>query len=302
MDSKEKPKRPVDSSRKKRTPPRSPKRSTPHPPPPENAAPRQSAEKKAQKRRRPAAADAVPPGNGTPAGALPVQDPKPVKRKASRAKKQQIAAVLLLLLTLYLLINLAVFGILLLDFNRQPDEAKPYTLVLRRDKTKVATIDAAQANNEYGLYVPYSKLSMIADLSIMGDNENIIILVRPGNDRIEINNNSSLIYINDNAIRLSKPVIFQLNDYLLPIELISNYIDGITIAFDDKNSTCTLTRSTQSDVLVAAKIVAPNGIGKCSIPPEPAPSQPSMDTSSDASSDVGGAESDTSGAVSAPGP
>lgn len=286
------PKRPVKSVRKKRTPPRTAQRNAPHPPPAERTAPKQqSAWKKAQKRRRPDAANAAPQ-------AVPVRQPKPVKRKASRAKKQQIAAVLLLLLTLYLLINLAVFGILFLDFNRQPGETISYSLVLRRDKTKVATVDAAQVNNEYGLYVPYSKLSLIADLSIMGDSENVLIIVRPGNDRIEINNNSSLIYINDNAIRLSKPVIFQINDYLLPIELISNYMDGISITYDDKNSTCTLSRSTQSDTLVSAKIVTPDGIGKCSIPPEPTPSETSSDTSSDISSKVSGAESSAGGTTS----
>lgn len=219
-----------------------------------------------------------------PAGSKPVKKPKLKKRKPSPEKKQHIAAVLILLLTLYLAVNLAVFGILLLDFNRQPGNTQSYTLVLKKNKTRVATVDAALVNNKYGLYVPYSKLSLLADLSIMGDNDNVIIIVRPGDDRVEISSNSSLIYINDNAIRLSKPVIFQINDYLLPIELISNYMDGISVTYDDKNDTCTLLRSTEDDAVISAKIAVPDGLGKCSIPPEPPPSQTSSDTSSETSS------------------
>ncbi len=291
-------KKPVKPGNKKRTPPKT-QRTAPRTPPPERNAPKQPPagrtpqKRAAQKRPVPANPDAANNTGRKPSEVKPARTPKPFKRKASPAKRQQIAAVLILLLTLYLIINLVVFGILLLDFNRQPGETQSYSLVLKKDKSKAATVDAAEANNEYGLYVPYSKLSLIADLSIMGDRDNATIIVRPGNDRIEINNNSSLIYINDNAIRLPKPVIFELNDYLLPIELVSNYMGGITITYDDKKSTCTLFRSTEDDAVVSAKITGPDGLDKCSIPPEPTPSE-SSDTSSANSGNSGTASGNSS--------
>ncbi len=295
-------KKPVKPGNIKRTPPKT-QRTAPRTPPPERTAPKRSPagrtpqKRAAQKRPVPANRDAVNNIGRKPPETKPVQKPKPFKRKASPAKRQQIAAVLILLLTLYLLINLVVFGILLMDFNRQPGETQSYSLVLKKDKSKAATVDAAEANNVYGLYVPYSKLSLIADLSIMGDRNNATIIVRPGNDRIEINNNSSLIYINDNAIRLPKPVIFELNDYLLPIELVSNYMGGIAITYDDKKSTCTLFRSTENDAVVSTKINGPDGLDKCSIPTEPTPSE-SSDTSSANSGNSGTASGNNSGSTS----
>jgi hypothetical protein len=118
----------------------------------------------------------------------------------------------------------------------------------------------------------------------MGDNNNVVIIIRPSNDRIEINNNSSLVYINENAVRLSNPVIFQINEYLLPVELVETYLNGISVSYDNKNHICTMLRSTESDVSVTANIIQPNGLDKCSIPPENTSSAASSDTGSSANS------------------
>jgi len=58
--------------------------------------------------------------------------------------------------------------------------------------------------------------------------------------------NSTLIYVNGSAARLSVPVIFVEDDFLLPIEIFENYVFGIDIVYNDKTKVCTLSRTASS--------------------------------------------------------
>lgn len=190
-----------------------------------------------------------------------------VKRKTSPAKKQHITVVLVLLLTFYIILNLIFGGFLYFSFNKKPEEAKIYSLQVKLDNKKLAVLDVNEANNAYGLYIPFRSLSLIGDLSIMGDNQSISVIVRPSGDTIECSKDSSLIYINDNAVRLSSPVLFELTDYLLPIEIVEEYMLGIDITYDDNTGVCTLSRETDGEDL-SLKISFPTELERTYFPDE----------------------------------
>ena len=187
------------------------------------------------------------------------------KYKPSPAKRQRVLAVMVLLLTMYTLLSLLLGGFLYFSFNKEPKNAQVYSLQLKYDGKRVYSFDKAEANNAYGLYVPFEKLSAICDLGIIGDSESVIILVRPDGGSIECKSNSSLIYVNDNAVRISSPVLFGPDDYLIPVELIKTYMMGIDVTFDDEAMLCVISRTSDSED-ITLKMLLPTELEKTYFP------------------------------------
>jgi len=192
---------------------------------------------------------------------------KRYKRRPSAAKKQRIISVLILFLTLYALINLLVAGFVYFSFNRQAKEAQIYSLRLNYDGKRMYSHDAASVNNAYGLYVPFGELSELCDLSIVGDSEAVVILLGANGDGIECRSNSSLIFINDSAVRLSAPVLFGSDDFLIPVELVQTYIIGVDVTYDDKEKLCVISREADGTKL-SLKMLQPTELEKTYFPEE----------------------------------
>lgn len=214
---------------------------------------------------------------------------KNYKRKSSPVKKKRKIVFLILLLTLYFIINLLIAGFIYFSFNNNSNNAELYSVKICLDEERLYSFEPKEVNNAYGLYVPFQKLCSICDFTIVGDSENINILVRPSGDAVKCKNNSSLIYVNDNAVRLSSPILFQSNDYLIPIELIETYIVGVDVEYNEDKYLCSISRKSEDNVEL--KILLPNELEKTYFPkeykviPEESAAE-SSDTSSDISLDT----------------
>lgn len=211
--------------------------------PQNNNVPRPTIQPKIIKRATPLS---TPPSqNSTPNNKArkPIRKPvqKKIKRKVSTARKQRIVAVLILLLTLYLLISLSIGGLIYFSFDKEAKSDDIYALKLYQAETRKYSFESTIVNNAYGLYVPYKALSELCNLGIAGDDGTVIILLSPDGGTIECKNNSSLVYINDNAVRISAPVLFESDDYKIPIELIESYLIGVEVVYNEETMLCTVT-------------------------------------------------------------
>ena len=168
----------------------------------------------------------------------------PIVKKAAKKRRRRssaassILAVLIVFLAFYLVISLFIAGLILYSFNSTAENTEIYSLNVIYDETVVYKADAQTVNNEYGLYVPFSYLSDIANIGLAGDGDDVTLFLIGTDNRIECTKNSSLIVINDNPIRISAPVLYENSDYLIPIVLIENYINGIDVNYDDEKMIC----------------------------------------------------------------
>ncbi|MBQ8895695.1 MAG: hypothetical protein IKM32_03010 [Clostridia bacterium] len=174
----------------------------------------------------------------------PVREKDPIVKKAAKKRRRrknkfaQAMAVLIVFLAFYLLISLFIAGLIYYSFNSTAKNTEIYSLNVVYDETVLHKTEAQEANNEYGLYVPFSYLSEIGAFGLAGDGEDVTLFLIGTDNRIECKKNSSLVVINDNPIRISAPVLYENGDYLIPIVLIENYINGIDVSYDDEKMIC----------------------------------------------------------------
>ncbi len=162
------------------------------------------------------------------------------KRRRSKSSFTQILAVLIVFLAFYLVITLFVGGLILYSFNSTAKNTEIYSLnVVNNDKV-LHKIAAKEANNEYGLYLPFSYLSEIASFGLAGDGEDVTIFVIGTENRIECTRNSSLIIINENPVRISSPILYEDGEYLIPISLLENYVTGLSVTYDETKMICSV--------------------------------------------------------------
>ena len=162
------------------------------------------------------------------------------KRRRSKSSFTQILAVLIVFLAFYLVITLFVGGLILYSFNSTAKNTEIYSLnVVNNDKV-LHKIAAKEANNEYGLYLPFSYLSEIASFGLAGDGEDVTLFVIGTENRIECTRNSSLIIINENPVRISSPILYEDGEYLIPISLLENYVTGLSVTYDETKMICSV--------------------------------------------------------------
>lgn len=165
------------------------------------------------------------------------------RKKSSSRTAQTFAAVAIVMLALIILMTAATAGVIYLIYDSTSDRAELYSLKLTKNGKTIKTVSSASANNVYGLYVPYSAVSQIADIGIAGDGVRINLVCLPSQSMITCTDDSTQIYVNGSSARLSVPVMFTENDYLLPIELFQNFVFGIDVSFNESTGICTLSRS-----------------------------------------------------------
>ena len=199
-----------------------------------------------------------------PAANKPVQNKRPLTeeekyrrdtRKAQaiqrkRARREKTVAVIAVMLAVYVGVIgiIAAYGIL--SFNSVAESSKVYSVAGYMGETKVFTISAANANNSYGLYIPFSTLTKLCPMSIAGDKDAVAIILPESGDYIKCFSNSSSIWVNDAPCRLSAPVLFEESDWLIPVEMLE-YINGITVTYGE-NRVCTVYIKNSSQFLSAS--------------------------------------------------
>lgn len=174
-------------------------------------------------------------------------DKKKVKKKKRRTGSV-FFAVLITFLTLFMLFSLIAALLIAVLFYSGSSSGGLYSVVLRKDGTRTSSISASNANNQYGLYVPYSHISKIADISIVGDDKKITLICLPSGGTVTCSADSTLIYVNGSAARLSAPIMYTGSDWLLPAEMFENYIFGIDVTFDESKHICTIEHSSKSEL------------------------------------------------------
>ncbi len=175
------------------------------------------------------------------------EKPNAQKKKAKKAKKRiktgrftSVLAVLIVFLAFYLGITLFIGGLIVYSFNDTAENTEIYSLNVVYDEKTLHKISAENANNEFGLYVPFSYLTEIGAFGMAGDGDEITMFIVGTENRIECTVNSSLIIINDNPVRISAPLLYEDGEYLVPIVLLENYINGIDVTYDNQKMVCNI--------------------------------------------------------------
>lgn len=189
------------------------------------------------------------------------------KRRRRKNKFAQIMAVLIVFLAFYLAISLFIALSIYYSFNNTIENTDIYSLNVAYDKTVLHKQEAQEANNEYGLYIPFSYLAEIGAFGLAGDGDDVTLFIIGTDNRIECTKNSSLVVINDNPIRISAPVLHQDGEYLFPIVLVENYINGIDVSYNDEEMIC-LVSSKLGKTNIELKLLLPEDMKGAYFPDE----------------------------------
>ena len=189
---------------------------------------------------------------------------KPERKRAEKEKSRRndvrtrILAFVIVLFGTYIVFSLFIAGMIYYSFNDTAKNTEIYSVRVVYDETTLHTINAQTANNEYGLYIPFSYLSEICSFGIAGDGEDVTMFLIGTDNRIKFRKNSSLIVINDNAIRISAPLLARESDgeFLIPVILIENYINGINVRYDKDKMICYIS-SEGPKAAVSLKLLLP---------------------------------------------
>lgn len=195
----------------------------------------------------------------------------PIVRKAAKKRRRssgaftQLLAVLIIFLAFYLVITLFIAGLIYYSFNSTAKNTEIYSLNVVYDEKVIHKVAAENANNEYGLYIPFSYLSEIGAFGLAGDGDEVTLFLIGTDNRIECTKNSSLIVINNNPLRISAPILYENGEYLIPVMLLENYVNGINITYDNEKMIC----SVSSDVGktdISLKLLLPEPIKSAYFP------------------------------------
>lgn len=188
------------------------------------------------------------------------------KRRGNDAFTRVLAFFIVLLL-FYALISLFVAGFIYYSFNDTAKNTEIYSIKLIYGEKTLHTMTAENANNEYGLYIPFSYLTEIGSFGMAGSGDDISLFIIGTDNRIQCAVNSSLIVINDNPVRISAPLLINESngEYLIPVVLLENYINGIDVAYDDNKMVCNIT-SAIGKTDVALTLLLPDAMEKSYFP------------------------------------
>ncbi len=162
---------------------------------------------------------------------------RPRRKRISGAS---IVAGLILFLAAYLLLSLLVAGFIIYSFNGGAENDDIYSVKVFYDDNKLYDLSTEDANNEYGLYIPFEYLAEISSFGLAGNGDKVSLFIIGTDNRIECTRNSSLVIINDNPVRISSPILYENGDYLIPVTLIENYINGIQVSYDGEDMVCSI--------------------------------------------------------------
>lgn len=169
----------------------------------------------------------------------PEQSKKRKMSAADRRGAETVLVIAVLSLVLYVILALLIAFFVWYSFSTPATGNTLYSLIAVDAETEKSlfSYSAGRANNSYGLYLSYKDLANYCDFGVAGD-DNQITLFFSEKDSIVCYRNSSLLYVNGNTVRISAPVLFEDDDYLLPINLFESYLTGVTVTYDDAKKVC----------------------------------------------------------------
>lgn len=181
---------------------------------------------------------------------MPKPKKKPVQKSAPKEQKKEkkfnsgkftsVLAVLIVFLAFYLGLSLFFGGLIIYSFYDTAKNTEIYSINVVYDERVLHKLSAEKANNEFGLYVPFSHLAEIGSFGIAGDGDEATLFIIGTDNRIQCTINSSLMIINDNPVRISAPLLYEDGEYLIPVVLLENYVNGLDINYDDKKMVCSI--------------------------------------------------------------
>ncbi len=181
------------------------------------------------------------------------------KKRRKKGGLANAIAVFIVFLAFYLILSLFGAGFLLYSFYNTSRNDDVYSLSVVYDEHVLHNVDAEDANNEYGLYIPFEYLAEIGSFGLAGEGDEVTLFLIGTENRIKCSKNSSLVIINDNPIRISSPILYENDDYMIPVSLLENYINGIDVSYDDDKMVCSVSSGlSKSDV--SLKILLPEAM------------------------------------------
>ncbi len=216
------------------------------------------------------------------------------KRRMSAGERNGAKKLLVILSAAALLYLLTVLIIALFigySFSSPAENKTLYALRLYEEDEKkpFLSYSVEQSNNRYGLYLRYSDLAERCGFGVAGDGDQVTLFLPGGASAgsIVLYRNSSSIQVNGTTVRLSAPILFEGEDYLLPVSLFESYLHGLNIEYDADKLYCNI--RIPSSPTFTLKLHKPQ-----EAPDVDLSTLPSLPDTSDVS-DLSGAASDTSG-------
>ena len=212
------------------------------------------------------------------------------KKKKSRLTEsekrgaQTLMAILVVALVMYLLVVLIIAVFVWYSFSTPAESETLYSLriVTEDGNIKRASYSATEANNSYGLYLRYSDVAPLCGFGIAGDEETVTLYLPGGGlvnsaelESMVFHRNSSLVEINGNHVRLSAPVLFEGDDYLLPVSLFETYLIGLKVEYDEEDRLCLVT--IPEDLSFSLKLHRPTEAPQCDLSQLPESDAPSRE-------------------------
>ncbi len=213
-----------------------------------------------RKQARPSGKPKQPTGKptGQPSAKQPAKQPakQTAKQSALQSRKKRRmsagerngAKKLLVILSaaalLYLLTVLIIALFIGYSFSSPAENKTLYALRLYEEDEKkpFLSYSVEQSNNRYGLYLRYSDLAERCGFGVAGDEDQVTLFLPGGASAgsIVLYRNSSSIQVNGTTVRLSAPILFEGEDYLLPVSLFESYLHGLNIEYDADKLHCNI--------------------------------------------------------------
>lgn len=189
-----------------------------------------------------------------------------------RQRRELFILKLIVFLTFYTLISLIIVGFIFFSLKVKADSLKinNVELVINEDTTIKLSGQTLVQNNT--IYIPYEQLDKMCNFVLTGDNNKITLIITSSIDYVSFYKNSNQALIGGTSYRISAPVLFEKDDYYIPIDFIANYMEGIAVEYNQKTNSYQLTYTGEPitfsgkfpastdriDVLTAPSIPAPD--------------------------------------------
>ena len=175
---------------------------------------------------------------------------------------EMVLAIALLSLALYVVLMLLIVFFVWYSFSTPSTGNSLYSLEVVDAETdkRLFNYSAGRANNSYGLYLSYRDLSDYCDFGIAGDDSQITLFLSE-KDSIICYRNSSRLSVNGNTVRISSPILFEEDDYLLPVSLFETYLTGVTVTYDTSKKICRV--AIPENPVFALTMDRPEAMDKC---------------------------------------
>lgn len=173
-----------------------------------------------------------------------------------RQKRETFFARLIFGTIIYVLCALIIFGFVATMYFWSES---PEILTLEVLDSKGNVIESLEGEEFVFDNVPYvsaTVLSKLYDFTLAGDTNRVSLHFHNAEESVSLTKDSTLVEINGCRVRLSEPIIFT-DDYYIPLELIRNYFNGVTIVYDSEEETARL--SVDEDLTVFLKLHLPEG-------------------------------------------